>query len=375
MRKSTMSRYKIVPVLLMALVLSACADEPAPEKEVIRPVRAIQVAVQTEMETRTFPGTAKATQEVNLSFRIGGPLITFPVNIGDRVKKGDVLARIDPRDFKVELSKAQGKLDKANANAKRAQADYARELNILKQDAGATSQAAVDRREDQRDQAYAEIKSLKAFVDAAKDNLSYTYLKAPFDGIVVETIVENFETVLSRQEIVRLLDDSSIEMIVNIPEDLISLVPTLETIFVRFDTFPDHILEAKIKEIGTEASKTTRTYPVNLIMEQPEDITILPGMAGSATGSREKPATSDASEALVVPVKAVFTPDTEKQDHVWVIDKKSGSVQLRAIKTGSLTPSGLQVIDGLQAGEWVAIAGLHTLHEGQIVRLTSTVTE
>jgi len=364
-----MSHYKIVPMILMVLFLSACADEPAPEKEVIRPVRAIQVVVQTEMMTRTFPGTAKATQEVNLSFRVGGPLITFPVDIGDRVKKGDILARIDPRDFKVELNNAQGKLDKANANAKRAQADYDRELNILKQDAGATSQAAVDRKEDQRDQASAEIRSLKASVDAAKDNLSYTYLRAPFDGVVVETIVENFETVLRRQEIVRIVDDSQIEMIVNIPERLISLIPSMEKIYVQFDAYPDHVIEAKVKEIGTEASKTTRTYPVNLIMEQPKDITILPGMAGNATGSGPTSETSDKAEKLVIPVKAVFTPDTEKQDHVWVIDKESGSVQLRPVTTAQLTSAGIQVVDGLQAGEWVAIAGVHSLHKGQIVRI------
>ena len=376
MRKSTISRYKIVLVLLMMMSLFGCKEEVVVEKEQIRPVQAVQVVQQVQIEGRAFPGIAKATQEVNLSFRVGGPLITFPVNIGDRVKTGDVLARIDPRDFEIDLDNAQGKLNKAQANAKRAQSDYDRELNILKQDAGATSQAAVDRKEDQRDQATADIKSLKASVSAAKDKLRYTYLKAPYDGIVADTLVENFETVLSRQKIVRILDDSSIEMIINIPERLISLVPDLEEIQVYFDAYPDHMLMATVKEIGTEASKTTRTYPINLIMEQPDDITILPGMAGSARGALVVSETDNKSDKLVVPVKAVFTPDTQKQAHVWVIDEKSGSVQLRAVKTGQLTPVGIQVIDGLQAGEWVAIAGVHTLREDQKVRInTSIVTE
>jgi len=376
MRKSTISRYKIVLVLLMMMSLFGCKEEVVVEKEQIRPVQAVQVVQQVQIEGRAFPGIAKATQEVNLSFRVGGPLITFPVNIGDRVKTGDVLARIDPRDFEIDLDNAQGKLNKAQANAKRAQSDYDRELNILKQDAGATSQAAVDRKEDQRDQATADIKSLKASVSAAKDKLRYTYLKAPYDGIVADTLVENFETVLPRQKIVRILDDSSIEMIINIPERLISLVPDLEEIQVYFDAYPDHMLMATVKEIGTEASKTTRTYPINLIMEQPDDITILPGMAGSARGALAVSETDNKSDQLVVPVKAVFTPDTQKQAHVWVIDEKSGSVQLRAVKTGQLTPVGIQVIDGLQAGEWVAIAGIHTLREDQKVRInTSIVTE
>lgn len=367
-----MKRYRILPVLLMLMGLISCTDEPVQEKQVIRSVRAIQAATQAQMDTRSFPGTAKATQEVNLSFRVGGPLITFPVSIGDRVKEGDILARIDPRDFEIDLNNAQGKLDKAQANAKRAQADYDRELNILKQDAGATSQAAVDRKEDLRDQANAEIKSLKAAVDAATDKLGYTNLKAPYDGVVVETIVENFETVLPRQEIVRLLDDSWIEMIVNVPENLISLVPNLEKINVRFDSFPDHVLEAEVKEIGTEASKTTRTYPVNLIMKQPEDITILPGMAGNVTGLQATPETGDKLGKPVIPINAIFTPETEKQDHIWVIDKKSGIVQLRTVKIGQITQLGIQIIDGLQAGEWVATAGVRTLVEGQKVNLKPT---
>lgn len=367
-----MSRYRILPVLLILMGLISCSDEPVEREKVIRSVPAIQVANQAKMDGRRFPGTAKATQEVNLSFRVGGPLITFPVSIGDRVKEGDILATIDPRDFEIDLNNAQGKLDKAQANAKRAQADYDRELNILKQDAGATSQAAVDRREDLRDQAIAEIKSLKAAVDAASDKLSYTKLKAPYDGVVVETIVENFETVLARQEIVRLLDDSWIEMIVNIPENLISLVPNLEKILVRFDSFPDHVLEAEVKEIGSEASKTTRTYPVNLIMEQPEDITILPGMAGNVTGSRIRPETGGEAEKPVIPVQAIFTPETEKQDHVWVIDEKTGIVQLRKVNTGQITQYGIQVLEGLKAGEWIAIAGVRTLSEGQEVRLKAT---
>jgi len=372
MRKQKMSRYRILPALLILVGLISCSEEPVEVKKAVRSVPAIQVANQAHMDGRRFPGTAKATQEVNLSFRVGGPLITFPVNVGDRVKEGDILATIDPRDFEIDLNNAQGKLDKAQANAKRAQADYDRELNILKQDAGATSQAAVDRREDLRDQANAEIKSLQAAVDAASDKLSYTHLKAPYDGVVVETIVENFETVLPRQEIVRLLDDSWIEMIVNIPENLISLVPNLEKILVRFDSFPNHVLEAEVKEVGTEASKTTRTYPVTLIMEQPKDITILPGMAGNVTGSQARAETGGEAEKPVIPVKAIFTPETEKQDHVWVIDEKTGIVQLRTVKSGQITQYGIQILEGLQAGEWIAIAGVRTLSEGQQVRLKTT---
>ncbi|RLA04618.1 MAG: hypothetical protein DRQ54_09315 [Gammaproteobacteria bacterium] len=152
-----------------------------------------------------------------------------------------------------------------------------------------------------------------------------------------------------------------------------SLIPDVKDIRVRFDPYPDRSLEAKIKEIGNEASKTTRTYPVTLIMEQPEDIKILPGMAGTATGTLPVSGTGDQSDKPVVPIGAVFTPDTQKRDHVWVIDEKSGNVKLRVVKTGNLTPSGIQIIDGLDTGEWIAIAGVHTLREGQEVRIDTSV--
>jgi RND family efflux transporter MFP subunit len=140
---------------------------------------------------------------------------------------------------------------------------------------------------------------------------------------------------------------------------------------VTFDSFPDVAFTATVTEISNEASQTTRTYPVTLIMQQVDGVEILPGMAGAASGTLVMP--GGGVEKLVVPVQAVFTPNTEKQDHVWVIDEKSGHVQLRAVKTGQLVRSGVQVIDGIQAGEWIAIAGVHTLREDQKVRIDSSI--
>ncbi len=162
-------------------------------------------------------------------------------------------------------------------------------------------------------------------------------------------------------------------MVIQMPENLISRVSYIEDIQVTFDTFPDVTLSATIKEVSNEASQTTRTYPVTIIMPQREDVTILPGMAGSVTGTLVMPGADEDLEQLVIPIQAVFTPNTEKQDHVWVIDEKSGNVQLRVVKTGQLVGYGIQVIDGIKAGEWVAIAGVHTLREGQKVRIDSSM--
>jgi RND family efflux transporter MFP subunit len=226
----------------------------------------------------------------------------------------------------------------------------------------------IDAKLGERDSANAQVESLEAQVATAKDALSYTHLKAPFKGTVVETFVENYEDVQAKQQIVRIVDTSKIEFVVNIPENLISDAPKVKKVYVRFDAFPDHEIPGSIKEIGKEASKTTRTYPVTLIMDQPDDIKILPGMAGQAWGDRET-AIMAGDVGILVPISAVITSDGEKQSFVWVIDEKSGQVTRRKVKTGNLSDSGIMIDEGLKPGEWVAIAGVHSLQEGQKVRI------
>lgn len=362
--------YLALSTLICLLLFSgACSKEQAEEKKIIRPVKAMQVTDLTQFRLRQFPGIAKATQEIDLSFRVAGRLIARPVNIGDVVKTGDLVARIDPRDYEVELENIKGQLEKARANAKRAQSEFDREMRILKQDPGATSQVAVERKEALRDQARADVKSLEAAVAAAEDRLSYTYLRVPFDGTVVNTYVENFDDVLAKQAIVRILDNSSIEMVINIPESLISLAPEAKNIEVVFDAFPDRIIPAEIKEIGTEASATTRTYPVTLMMDQPEDIKILPGMAGKASG---EPPTGDTSKIPIgkpVPLTAILSLDDINKTYVWVIDQQTSTVSKREVKTGKLTDTGIMITEGLDSDEWIAIAGVHYLRDGMEVRI------
>jgi RND family efflux transporter MFP subunit len=357
-------------LILAILIVSGCQEE-IPKKEVIRSVKAMQIGDPAEFAKRWFPGQAKAIQEVDLSFRVTGPLVMFPVKVGDKVNQGEEIARIDPRDFKVELQNAEGQLAKAKAELERAQTDYDRLIRIQKRDSGAVSQALIDKSLQVVESTSAEIRSLQASVYAASDRLGYTYLKAPYDGIVTATYAENYEDVKAKQPIVRLIDHSEIEMIVNIPENLISHADYLKTagkvLRVRFDPFPGREIDARIKEIGKEASTATRTYPVTLGMDQPEDIKILPGMAGNAA-STVPPSGMQEQPRVVIPETAVFSTDGNKT-YVWVIDEKSEKVGKREVETGELLRSGITVIEGIQPGEWIATAGVHYLKEGQQVRI------
>jgi RND family efflux transporter MFP subunit len=403
-----------------ALVGGGCRKGASPP-EPIRPVDAVKVGELRAILGREFPGRVKASHEVNLSFRVSGPLVSLPVDVGSRVRKDDAVAVIDPRDFQTALHSAQGNLSmaranlramergarpeeieqlkaalaQAEANYRQALADHQRNEKLMPK--GAVSQAEFDAtlarqdtmaaqvtkaqedlniglkgaRIEDLEAKRAEITALEAAVDNAKNQLDYTVLKAPFDGTVAAKYVHNFQTVQAKQPIVRLLDVSKIEVTVQVPESLIALAPRVKTVKCRFDAFPGREFVGQPTKIGSEASQTTRTYPVTVAVDQPEDVEILPGMAAVV---RAEPPEGEmgAGEALVVPPSAVFTDETAQaaqQSYVWVLREDDGTVTRRAVTTGPLTPVGIAVTQGLKTGEWVIIAGVHSLREGQQVRL------
>ena len=210
-------------------------------------------------------------------------------------------------------------------------------------------------------------------MESAQDALDYTNLKAPFEGTVVAIFVENFETVQAKQMIVRLVDDSRIEMLIEIPENLIALTQYVTDITCTFDAFPGVPIPATFKEIGTEASETTRTYPVTLIMDQPQGFKILPGMSGVATGREPLPGKSGDELHIEVPLSAVASPDGS-ESYVWVIDESTGTVHRRTVTLGGMTTRGL-LVGGLEADLWIATAGVHYLQEGQRVRILAAARE
>lgn len=356
-------------LLIPTMLLIGCAEEEVKEVQ-IRPIKAMQIGGIEVFTGRWFPGKAKASQEANLAFRVAGTLAAFPVNVGDEVEQGSLLSRLDPRDFEIELENSQAQLRKVQAALNLAQTEFKRVENIRLQDSGAVSQSMVDTRRGELISARAQLGSAKAAVARVQDSLSYTTLNAPFRGTVVEKFVENFEDVKAKEQIVRLVDTSRIEFIIQLPESLMLHASKVKKAFVVFDANPEVEIPAEIKEIGKEASKTTRTYPVTLIMDQPQEFKVLSGMAGKARGDRQAVADiarQEQAEAVEVPVVAVFS-DQGASSFVWVIDRSSNTVSRRLLEVGDLTDNGI-LVKGLKSGEWIATAGVNTLVEGQQVRI------
>lgn len=398
-----------------ALLFAACgASEPTKEAS-IRPVKAIKVAAASPLSERTFTGTAKAAEEANLSFRVGGPLVELPVDVGDFVRRGQLVARIDPRDYETalatvtsELAAAKSQLEAARsarpedlrkleagvsaarAQVAKAEADYERverlfiNDNAPRTDLDAT-RAARDvaranlsnaeeslsigqrgaRKEDIATME-AKISSLEAARRRAQDALNDTRLRAPFSGVVSEKYAENFEDVLPKQRIVRLLDTAGIEMVISIPENMISYIGQVQKVECHFESVPDRVISARISEVGQEASAATRTYPVTLVLDREGATGILPGMSGEARffGARE-----DLGEGtLLIPASAVLAGESGSSV-VWTIDEGTQTVAKRQIEVQGVSSNGVLVNSGLQPGEWIATAGVHFLREGQQVRI------
>jgi RND family efflux transporter MFP subunit len=352
--KAMVKKLSVVLGLAAATILTGGCSEPVETVEIVRPVRVVRVAAPQDFTGRQLPGRARAAEETNLSFDVSGTVLERPVNVGDEVEMGQLLARLDQRDFKNQRDAALAARNRMRANFERVR---------IAAESGAVSRQDLDDARAQLDVAQAEL-------NIAEKAIEDSTIIAPRAGTISATYVEAFTSVRAKEAIVRLLDTTAIEMVVQVPESLISFAPHVVDIQVEYDAFPGRPVPAEIKEISNEASQTTRTFPVTLTMLQPEDFKILPGMAGRASG-RLPEAKAPELHTLRIPMAAVFTPDDADNggsSFVWVIDESANTVTRREVTTGELDRAGIQVRDGISAGDLIVVSGVSFLQEGQVVR-------
>jgi RND family efflux transporter MFP subunit len=344
----------LAAVAAVAIICNGCGkkEEPAP-REVIRPVKVATVAGGTDAGPISLPGKTRASRRVELAFKVSGPLVNLPVEEGQEVKQGQLIARILPRDFQINLDQA-----KARAIEAERQYDRYKELYVRKQ----VSKAEFDSYKASRDVAAAQLED-------AENALKDTYLKAPFAGVVAKRYVENHEEIQAKQPIVFLQDISAIEILVDIPETLMVQIREGREpeAVAKFAVAPDRTFPLTLKEFSTEADPQTQTYQVVMIMPRPEGINILPGMTATVEGSREPSA--DSTGRIVIPAIAV-TQDSEKNPFVWVLEEGDMTVKKTGVRMGEMTGSdGIVILDGLTGGEKIVTSGVTKLREGMKVSI------
>lgn len=342
----------------LVFILTSCGQDAVVEKEeVIRPVKYVEINPSGLDANIEFSGKIQAAQEVFMAFEVAGKIQKFNVKEGSRVKKGTILARLDPLEFQTVFESRM-----ADLNAARADYDRARELyennTISKRDL---------------DVARRNFEVAKAGVKTAQKSLDDTKLVAPFSGLVAKTLVENFQNIQSKEPILILQDDSSLEMIVDIPErdyaqvDKSMTLSEMTRIFkpqILITSFPDKQFDAKFIEAAATADTATRTFEITLGFQPPSDISILPGMTARLliTGRMPKEGAT-----IMVPAKAILS-DNQMNSTVWLIDSVSNSVKQHPVKIGEMSGQDIVVTKGLKSGDIIAGSGVHQLREGMIVR-------
>jgi RND family efflux transporter MFP subunit len=337
----------IMTSLIVLSLLSACA-KPEPEPRPVRKLRTIEVGNISNIRNAQLPGRARSAQEVDLAFDVSGTLIERPVSIGSQVKEGDLIARLDPRDFQANLRAAE-------ADARIAKRNFDRGAELVA--TNFISEAEFDRLE-------ARVDISQASLELAQKALTDSEIYAPFSGVIATLSVENFQSVRAKAPIARLLGVDMIEMVVNVSENQMTNLPFIDNIEVEFDALPGLRLPATITEISSEASQTTRTFPITLSMKQPADRKVLAGMAGTAhvTGTPD----DEGALGYVIPAGALFGEPVGNISKVWVV-QQDNTVSSRQVSVGRVTAGGVQILEGLQGGDLIATAGIHTLSEGQEV--------
>jgi RND family efflux transporter MFP subunit len=364
MEKCTMIR-RLLPAL-MIMLLAACGGEKPTEQEIIRPVRCEEVRPAGGSLERTFAGTAKAGTESRLSFRVPGAIEKVAVKVGDRVGKGDLIARLDDTDYRLQVQESLAALANARAQARNADATYER-VRALYENRNA-SRNDLDAARAASESAESTVRASATRLELTRSQLRYTRLTAPVSGAIAAVPAEVNENVSAGQVVAILTSGALPEVISAIPESLISLIRRDMPVTVRFDALGGLVFPARVTEVGVAAISRASTFPVTVRLEKSSP-TIRPGMAAEITFLMSR---TDGDAGFLVPPEAVGE-DREGRFVLVVeaIDKELGIVHRRAVTVGELRSDGLEVSSGLKEGDTVVTAGISRLDDGQEVRLLS----
>lgn len=359
-----MKRFGIIRSVILfwlpVFFLCACKTEnPVPLAPVIRPVRNFTVGEANNEMPRSFSGVAAASAETNLSFRVSGKIERLPVVIGMKVRKGDLIAELDPTDYALAVKQAEARLAQAEAQLTQARAEYERDRQLY--EAENISRSQLDRSLALFQSSRAQVTAVREAVRLAAHQLRYTKLSAPLDGAISAVPVEAHQTVSAGHPVAVLSTGGNLEMAVGVPELLIALVQVGDSATVTFDAIAGKLFKAVVVKVGIQATNAA-AYPVRLQIQTGDD-RLRPGMVGEATF-----AFTAAKAFVTIPLEAVLTTPSGKR-YVWVYRKTSADVTRREITVGKLTQSGIQVAGGLAPGETIVIRGVHRLTEGMKVNL------
>lgn len=346
-------------VSLPLLVLLVACSPSAPVEEPVRAVKVLTVRSGTVEAYQEFSGEVKPRIESRLGFRVAGKLVSREVELGQRVKAGQVLARLDPQDYRLAADAAQAQLGAAVTNRDLAAADYKRFKELREQNF--ISGAELERREANLKAAQAQVDQAQAQLASQRNQGSYATLVADTAGVVTAIEAETGQVVSAGQPVVRLAQDGGRDAVFAVPEDKLGLMRDGSAVDVR--VWPGQTqLGGKVREVSASADPVTRTYQVKVGLQGRE----LPPLGATVT-VQPKVKNGDRPQAIKLPTSAL------RQDGqataVWVLDPKTMTVASQPVQIATADGNEAVVAAGLQEGQQVVTAGVHVLSPGQKVML------
>ena len=353
---------RILATSLILVLFTACSEPPPPvAEEVSRPAKIYTVGAAGGDQFRSFPGEVHATDEAELAFRVSGELIEFPATRGKKVSMGELLARLDPSDFAAARDQAQAQYDLAKAQYDRVAELVERQL---------VSQADYDQR-------LALMKVRQSDLTRAQNNLDYTSIFAPFDGVIARRLSENYESVAAGQVVMILQTGKMIDVTVDVPESIVARMERTHAqrepkpVQVRFDSVGGQTYDALYKEHEAQADPATLTYKVTVSLPNPEGINVLPGMSATVIANIGNLFETQ-NRGMVVPIEAVFSAEEEALNaadkYVWVVDPDTMRAARKAVQVGQLSGANIAILNGLNEGDIIISAGVNAVQEGMLVR-------
>lgn len=342
-----------------ALILLAACGKAPPPPEPIRAVRTVTVGAEVANAQLEFAAEVRARTESRLGFRVSGKMVQRSAEIGQRVRAGTALAQLDPQDLRLAQSAAKAATQAAQVNVELAEADLKRFRDLHAQ--GFVSAIEIDRRESALKAAQATLEQALAQAGVQSNQAAYTTLVATVNGVVTGIEAEPGAVLAAGMPVVRLAHDGPRDAVFAVPEDQVALVRGLlgkeGAMKVRLWGSRD-ALPATVREVAASADSATRTFQVKV------DIGAVDAQLGqTAVVLMDLPSRAGVTK---VPLTAVTQQDGKTA--VWLVDKATMTVKPQPITVGGAEGNAVVVQEGLQPGDIVVTAGVHTLTPGQKVK-------
>lgn len=360
-----MRTHSLALLITTALLLSACSRPEAPA-EPIRAVKLTLVSASDLTSRQEMAGEVRAQHETRLGFRVGGKLVQRPAEVGQRVKAGQLLARLDANDLALASDAARAQVAAAQTQRDLAAADLKRFTDLKAK--GFVSGAEIERRQANLEAAEATLKQALAQSAVQGNQTGYARLVADADGVVVAVDAEVGQVVGAGAPVVRIARDGARDVVIAVPEGQVAQVragmPAQVRLWAPAGAAHAEVLKGEVREVAASADPATRTFQVKVAL--PADASVALGTTAYVSFAQ---AQGTGAGVIKLPTSALMrgSPSDKANSAVWVFDAASGTVQSRPVEVAGVDGNDVVIAAGLKPGEEVVTAGVHVLSPGQKV--------